>query len=188
MARQVIDGRVTAAEARRRLGGKTTRTSPAAVAKMQGGAPAWPPQRYPGELVTTDDYLLDAIREPMPRPGVTKAAGAGQVPREDPQRTAKLLKSHRSPQPESAPARPVHWSPAMREMLLDAEYHHDPAAREAARKYLVNKGMLWGEPAPVRSNTGTVRVLVRAPGPDGESQSPTLAEALHIAPPGSAGR
>jgi hypothetical protein len=175
MARKVIDKKISVAEGQRRAGGKYARKAASAdlvkMQRAQAGQAAETMRQAADALRSarpvTDDDLLDAVRTPMPRSPLGKAAGAGQVPREDPQRAAAPLKSRRSPGAETPPAPPVppvHWAPIDLELLHRAEYHDDPAERETARKYLVNKGMLWGEPEPDRSGTAATQTVIWTPG------------------------
>lgn len=129
LARQVIDGKVTVAEARARLGRATVQKSarPTWPAQQVQAGPAVP--RYEGDV----EYLGAAFR-PVPLPAVTKAA----VPmrRENP---AQVLKAMRELTAViAAPVRPVRsWAPAELAMLREAEMIPDPESRERFRSGLM---------------------------------------------------
>ena len=81
----------------------------------------------------TEQDVMDAIRRPMPRPAVTKAAVP--VPREHPAEVLKALKSAAMGAP--VPIRPAHyWTGIDLGLLRESQENPDPLARENARAAL----------------------------------------------------
>lgn len=191
VARQVIDDmfakRISVPEARARLEwvkkGKyqAQRPGPRRAAVVKSAS------------VTTGYEQFLASANPQIRE-TARSAQAAQVAGMVEEAVAKVLKSAEpvTPAVPAVPAGTARWSGADRELLAKAEFHADPYEREAARRYLVSKGMLPGgpDPGPASGKTRTIQVFTQAPGPGGEpAQAPPLElPGLCIAPPGSAGR
>ena len=140
LAGKVLAGEITLEDAWRVLGmGITQKSAVPSLAKAEsagaeliGAAEA---MREAAAAVkaarpVTEQDVMDAIRRPMPRPAVTKAAVP--APRETP---AEAMKSYRAAQETPAwnsPGRPA-GSPAVLALLADS----DPAAREGTRSALM---------------------------------------------------
>jgi hypothetical protein len=130
LARQVVDGKVTVAEARARLGRSVVQKSarPGMPAQSQPQpVPAVP--RYAGD----EEYLRTAFR-PIARPAVAKTAAPAA--RGNPAQVLKALRELTAV--TAAPVRPARsWTPAELAMLREAENISDPESRERFRSGLM---------------------------------------------------
>ena len=189
LARKVVAGEITVAEARRKFAQQARGRQPAQQQQPYNGLQAAARAvKASAEKFDKRDPLRDAVRTPLAVPVITKAAAPSVM------KSIEAVHGYRTP--AAAPAAQVpprqQWTGLQRALYDQSEHDPDPMARERARQQLVQQGLLTGT---VRDETvtKTARMLTWGPGPDGRPGwqapgQPPPSHGLQIAPPGSAGR
>jgi hypothetical protein len=196
LARDVVAGKITVEEARRKFARQQARSrqparQPARQQQQPYGGLQEAARSFKAATAKYDapDPLRDAVRKAIARPVITKAAAAPSV-----MKSIEAVHGYRPP--AAVPAAPVpppqQWTGLQRALYDQSEHDPDPMARERARQQLVQQGLLAGTGRDETVTKGA-RMLTWGPGRDGtygwqSPSQPPPTHGLQIAPPGSAGR